>query len=103
MRAVWKYPLDLRDGTTHHYEIPMGGVVRHVGVQRTAFHDSVLGSVTEGDTIMMWVEVDPDEPKTHRTFQIVGTGHEEVGYGFVYAGTVQMGQWVWHIYETTVS
>ena len=68
------------------YDIP-DGIVRHVGVQNRE--------------VMLSIEVDPDAAATRRTFQIVGTGHEEIGEGFVYLGTVEIGPWVWHIYETT--
>ena len=86
MRAVWKYPLPLIEGAFHVYDIP-DGIVRLVGEQSC--------------TIMMWVEVDPEAPPTRRTFQIVGTGHPEIDEGFVYLGTVQIGMFVWHVYETT--
>jgi hypothetical protein len=86
VRCVWKYPLNLVEGATHHYEIP-DGIVRHVGEQSR--------------TIMLWIEVDPEGPLRRRTFQVVGTGFPEIEPGFVYLGTVPIGPWVWHVYEDT--
>ena len=38
---------------------------------------------------------------TRRTFQIIGTGHQEIEPGYIYLGTVPIGPFVWHVYETT--
>lgn len=87
MRAIWKYPLNLGGGSVWSmYDIP-DGVVRHVGEQT--------------GEIMLWIEVDPEAEPTRRTFQIIGTGHPEIEPGYVYLGTVPIGPWVWHVYETT--
>lgn len=101
MRTVWKYALDVADGTVHHHDIPSGGVVRHVGVQPVRRFDAATEVVTEYDQLVMWVEVDPGAPKVRREFRVVGTGAVEVGDGFVYAGTAQAGGFVWHVYEST--
>ena len=83
MRTIWKYPLD---GIRSMYDIP-DGIVRHVDEQN--------------GQVMLWIEVDPAAELTRRTFQIIGTGHEEIEPGFVYLGTVPIGPFVWHVYETT--
>lgn len=85
MKAIWKYVFDLSAGQIQHHEIPEGGVVRHVARQ--------------DHLIAMWVEVFPDEPRTHRVFRIVGTGHREIEDWDSYLGTVQMGIFAWHLYE----
>ena len=87
MRTIWKYPMSLGTGSDWKtYDIP-DGIVRHVGVQNRE--------------VMLWIEVDPEAKLRRRTFKIVGTGHEEIGEGFVYLGTVGIGPFVWHVYETT--
>jgi len=89
MKQVYKYILRLDRPIC---EIPKGGTIRHV--------DEQLGN------ICVWVEVDPDQPKEKRRFEIYGTGHtirEDMGVTRVYLGSVKLegGALIFHIYEHT--
>lgn len=86
-KQIWKYSVGHRSLTP--VMIPRGGIVR--------------SAVTQGFTIVIMVEVDPDEPYEERYFSAFGSGRPlEVDGGAVkeYVGTVQdVGGYVWHVYE----
>lgn len=87
MRAVWKFPLDL--AKTQIVYMPLDAQMLHVAVQ--------------GDNICLWAGVDPslhEEAVEPRMIQIVGTGAEELpDAGAWHLGSVQMGPFVWHVFE----
>lgn len=59
----------------------------------------LLTAQMQGDTICVWMKVDPDNPKEPRTFVVVGTGHGFDDAGLSYCSSVQDGEYVWHIFE----
>lgn len=79
-RTVWKFPIvdDAR------VEMPEGAKAVHIGFQ--------------GRQLTMWAEIDPSAPLTHRSFEIVGTGHDIPDGGqHVYSWIDE--PFVWHLYE----
>ena len=65
-------------------EVPRGGKPLCVGMQ--------------GDMCMVWIEVDPVEPKVSMELFSVGTGFGAVPTDTKYLGTIFQGPYVWHIY-----
>jgi hypothetical protein len=53
----------------------------------------------QNDTPTLWAEVDPDNATEERLFTIIGTGHSVNSNFPNYLGTIQDGNYVWHIYE----
>ncbi len=85
MKKIWKYMLILSD---HPFiSMPKGAIVLSVDVQ-------------DGH-IQIWALVDPEAPKEPRGFRMAGTGHpvEDAIASMRFIGTVQMGEFVWHIFE----
>jgi hypothetical protein len=66
--------------------MPEGSAIYHVGQQ----HGSVI----------IWARIDPEAETFERTFLIVGTG-QDIPDGYCYHGTVQIGDFVWHVFERT--
>jgi hypothetical protein len=62
-----------------------------LGVSHVAMQDGV---------VTLWALCDLYEPKSLRTFRIIGTGHQYEPGG-VYLGTVMERVYVWHIFEIT--
>jgi hypothetical protein len=88
MRKAWKYPLILSD-IPQLIKLPGPNNLVHVGQQR--------------GQIVLWFEVEEVENSLadyDRNFLIVGTGHE-IPYGPRHKGTVQIGEYVWHVYEVS--
>jgi len=81
--TIWKIPLEVTDEQT--VMIPTGAVPLTVQIQ--------------GDTLCLWVHVDPTLPKVERTIWVYGTGNPipERPYQ-TYLGTVQDGYFVWHVH-----
>ena len=83
--TIWKF--NLNETTT--LDLPEESQVLSVGAQ--------------GDFICLWVLVDPDNPKTPRTFRFYGTGWDikESIENLFYIGTVQMPYtgFVFHVFE----
>jgi hypothetical protein len=89
MFQIWKYIIHPNNLI---HRIPKGGITRHVDEQN-------------GD-ICVWVEVDPEQPKVSRHFEVYGTGHPikyDMGASRDYLGTVKLegGALVFHVYEYT--
>ena len=85
MRAIWKYPIGLSIEPVVH-SMPEGAQILTVQVQQ--------------DVITLWAMVDPDQPRTDRRFVVWGTGHRHSdAEKLTYIGSVQMGPFVWHIFE----
>lgn len=87
MKTIYKYQLEITDCQT--IDMPLGAKLLCV--------DHQFGS------LFIWAEVDPNHPMIPRQFDIYGTGslipemcQEE---SRVYVGTVQIGGFVWHVYE----
>lgn len=49
--------------------------------------------------ICLWAIVDPDAEQEERTFEIIGTGNHVSLRPREYIATVQLGLFVWHIFE----
>jgi hypothetical protein len=85
MRVLHKVQLKLAE-VVQTLNLPQGAVVRAVQSQ--------------GSFPTIWYECDPDAPPEPRHFVIVGTGWELPDVGAIlYLGTVQIGAYVWHVYE----
>lgn len=91
---IYKYPLThpVPEGEAHatfHIEMPRFAKILSAGVQ--------------GETVMIWALVMPDEEKIKRVIEVYGTGHEMTVADRNFIGTVQigvqLGSLVWHIFE----
>lgn len=83
-RAIYKYELPLYSEFTT-FNVPQG------------FH--ILSAQVQNGLICIWAEVDTtvDGVETVR-FRLVGTGWLVDLEGWTYIDTVQLGEFVWHIY-----
>ena len=86
MKTIFKYSFNA--GTRLEVDMPTGSTVVHVGEQN--------------DDVTIWAQVESDNPKESRVFNIVGTGRI-IPTGLTrYLGTVLIGPYVWHVYERTI-
>lgn len=83
MKTIWKFPLSEVVSLTFGLEMPLGADVVHVGVQN--------------GEIVLWARVDTELEIVTRYFVIIETGDPEP-HG-AYVGTVQIEQYVWHVFE----
>ncbi len=86
MKEIWKYTLPLTDYPV--VSMQKGARVLSVGVQH--------------GEVQVWALVDPEAPTELRRFRVAGTGHTLLEEEFVslrFLGMVQMGAFVWHIFE----
>lgn len=83
--TIWKFTLRLVDRQT--VMMPRGAKI--IAVQEQA------------GAICLWAIVDPQENKTSRLFTIAGTGHQlpPNAAAINHLGTVQLGAYVWHVFE----
>ncbi len=86
-RAVWKWSLPMSEALAEGVDVAMPSTTHLVSVQE------------QHGLITLWGLVEPDAPTVKRRFKIVGTGDRAVGPEDVYCGTVQMGMFVWHVFE----
>lgn len=86
-REVWKYEVPVAAGY-HVVAMPQGARIVHLGVQQ----DMVIA---------FWAEVPLGAETIERYFWVRGTGHMISSDGWEYVGSVQMQQFVWHLYEWT--
>lgn len=84
MRLVWKYPLELASEQT--ITVPILA--------------KPLTAQMQDGVICIWLEIEFDltERRRPRKVFIVGTGYAEVQDNWHYAGSVQDGPSVWHVY-----
>jgi hypothetical protein len=85
LKTIWKYELQAQER-----EI----LLMPIGAQ-------ILSVQTQRNTPCIWALVDPSVQKESRVFRIVGTGHD-VPWPVdrsLHRGTVQVGPFVWHIFE----
>lgn len=87
MIVIWKYPLDEAGRQT--LLMPRGARVLCVQVQ--------------ADEMQLWALVDDRAPNEPRNFAVYGTGHDLPGKPGEYLGTVQLGAFVWHVFEIGVA
>lgn len=86
MRQIWKFPfkLQMNFGLT----MPQGAETIHVDIDHKTGHPCI------------WAIVDPKRLQEKRLFFIVGTGFEFLYGSFrKHIGTIQDGDYVWHIFE----
>lgn len=83
MKAVFKYPLESGFKGQVIY-VPACATFRHFADQ-----DGVL---------TVWLEVDTENDKVKRSYQIFGTGWE-IPTGARWLATCQQGVYVWHLYQ----
>ncbi len=89
MRTIYQYELEPHGIAYTLIRLPLGSVVRSVGVQE--------------HVITAWIErpIQWDEEEEHR-FYVVGTGEEFPSWEHAhvnFVGTVFQGPYVWHIYH----
>lgn len=82
IHKIWKYQFEISDVV--EIEMPGGSTPLSVQVQD--------GKPT------LWVFVDTGKTKIIRRFYIYGTGHPIALEGVAYIGTIQLGQFVWHVF-----
>ena len=93
MRVVWKEVLAL-NAKPQEVRLLEGAKILHVGVQK---QDQI-------QVLTFWYEVDPTTATTKkRVLQVFGTGDDFIPEDATYLGTVQMGFYVWHLFELTPS
>ena len=88
MREIWKFAVPVDDPVA--IKMPKGARLLTVQAQ--------------GSEMCIWAEVNPKGAPEKRYFAIFGTGNpmpSGMGYSDVYVGTVQIGRFVWHLYEIT--
>jgi hypothetical protein len=83
--TIFKYDLDLTD----RQEIKMPRTAR------------ILTSQVQRGAMVLWAEVDADAPREIRVIWIVGTGNPMPPAGAIvnYISSVQLGDFLWHVYE----
>lgn len=84
-KKIFKYPLALIGQQT--VEMPTTAVLLSVQLQ--------------GLDICLWALVQPDLPKSKRVIMIYGTGEAINANDHIFIGTVQIGLYVWHVFEYT--
>jgi hypothetical protein len=81
--TIWKFPLSL--GIDLPITMPAGA--------------QVLTAQVQNDRICLWALVDPSLPKELRYFEVLGTGQEFPHNERAYIPSLQIGNFVWHIFE----
>lgn len=89
MKTIWKYPIHVRD--TVAIEMPKEAhFLPTVATARLEYGEHGL---------VVWAEVDPDQPTETRILYVVGTGNPMPEHPKQYLGTAIDGRFVWHVYE----
>lgn len=87
MRTIYKYPLLLTDSQIMW--LPLSAKPLSVQLQ--------------GEQLCLWAEVNAGSSGQKQVvISIVGTGHPIPPGAVNYLGTVQQGQFVWHVYASAV-
>jgi hypothetical protein len=85
MKTIWKYEIGFEPTTLR---LPIDAEFRCAAVQ--------------GQTVMLWFELESDNETIDRTFRIFGTGWEipeaYPGRPYEYIATVHAPPFVWHIF-----
>jgi hypothetical protein len=91
MTALYKYVLSSSGLTT---------VAMPPGARVVAAQAQVTDDPAGWTDIVVWAEVDPTAPSTEtRAFRVFGTGHGFDAENLTYIDTVQIGSYVYHVYE----
>lgn len=80
---IFKYPLEITN--VQSFPIPRGYKILHVGVQN--------------DKLYLWTLIDQKQESDFAIIHIIGTGQEFDLSSHDYIGSVQMNQFVWHIFK----
>ena len=107
MNTIYKYPLEGIDHAAKvEVEMPQVSLILAVQVQDEGEVYVGSGGIraygTAKETVCLWALVDTDEGRmVRRMFRIYGTGRKirEPRRNLNYIGTVQIGSFVWHIFE----
>lgn len=81
--------------TIHKYKLQI------VDTQRIAMHANarILTVQAQDGDLYLWAEVDTSKHVEGRGIVIRGTGRPFTAWAVSYLGTVQLGGFVWHVYE----
>lgn len=84
--------------TIHKYAMPAPGERWSVDIPKGAWF---LSMQLQGDALVAWFMVDDMDPKEKREFTTVGTGFAlpADALKWDHFGTVQVGAFVWHVFE----
>lgn len=88
MKTIWKFLFDVADEV--HLQVPRGA----------AFLPYV--SAPTPYVLLVWAEVDTEQPLVEHTLHVVGTGNDAtVAFAAAeqYLGTIPVGPFVWHVYD----
>lgn len=83
MKSIYKYIIEITD-------------VQSVKLAEDA---KILAVGNQFGSLVLWAQVDTESKTKNRKILIFGTGNPFNAINPVYVGTVQMGNFVWHIYE----
>jgi hypothetical protein len=86
MRTIYKYELKIVD--LQEIELPVGA--------------NIISAQVQNGKVYVWAIVNTELTPEFRTIIIYGTGNPMYGYSPTthnFIGTVQDGQYVWHIFE----
>lgn len=85
MKTIWKYPLQVTDLQT--LEIPQGA--------------QILSAQIQSGQLTLWALVDTSNPCEKVKIEVVGTGNpiDDSFSDRKYISTVQMGPFVWHVFQ----
>lgn len=83
MAVIYKYQLHVIGKQT--VSVPVGA--------------RILTAQDQGGCICLWAECPQVEDMELREITVVGTGHDDLPSGLRYVATVQIGVFVWHVYE----
>lgn len=87
-RVVWKFPLGFGGGLASGFDVYMPAGA------------TVLTAAMQYGSVVLWADVDPDEPLTSRRFGLVGTGNPVPWPSVTYVGTVFPDEhFVFHVFE----
>jgi hypothetical protein len=89
MITIHKFPIAVGAGVWTDIDLPVGHVVRHVGLDPDG-------------AVCVWIELDTEKPVLTYVAMVTGTGHEVPRAGRYtitsFAGTVVQGHIVWHVW-----
>jgi hypothetical protein len=85
--------------TIHKHQFSINHLTLHTGFQITTYANMrVLDVQVQNGLPTMWVLVDPYASQTIYKFRIYGTGHDVENKIGNYIATIQLGEYVWHIF-----
>lgn len=87
MARILKYEIPQTIKTRHEIMLPKNSIIVHLGAQN--------------GHICLWVESDEEDPSAEELviLEVINTGWAFNKKGKYHLGSVQMGNFIWHIYE----